>query len=69
MNYQLYKQLADAGFPQGGQGHWIQHPDKDEKVYVPMPSELYAQLAVDPEAWQEVSDVLANIFIKHHGKN
>jgi hypothetical protein len=45
MNYELAKQLADAGFPQGGKGSWVLPPDqlvsrRTDRVYVPTLSEL-----------------------------
>lgn len=45
MNYELAKQLKDAGFPQGGDGKWIVSPDKivarrEDRVYVATLSEL-----------------------------
>jgi hypothetical protein len=45
MNYELAKQLNDAGFPQGGNGRSILPPDQivarsHDRVYVPTLSEL-----------------------------
>jgi hypothetical protein len=45
MNYDLAKQLREAGLAQGGNGKWITPPDKivarrEDRVYVPTLSEL-----------------------------
>jgi hypothetical protein len=45
MNYELAKKLADAGFPQQGNGYWVIQPDilvarRVDRVYVPTLSEL-----------------------------
>jgi len=46
MNYDLAKELKDAGFPQGGNGSWTGSKDKlvwlsRDLVYVPTFSELF----------------------------
>ncbi len=64
---ELYKRLKDSGYPQGGQGMFIVSPDSGERYYMPLPSELYAQLALSPKDWQKVSDALAGIYIEHYG--
>ena len=45
MNYDLGKQLRDAGFPQGGKGSWAYPPDAvlaraNDRVYLPTLSDL-----------------------------
>jgi hypothetical protein len=45
MNYELAKELLDAGFPQGGSGSWMLPTDalvarRSDRVYVPTLSEL-----------------------------
>jgi hypothetical protein len=45
MNYELAKQLNDAGFPQGGKGAWTFPPQNlvarsADRIYVPTLSEL-----------------------------
>ena len=45
MNYDLGKQLRDAGFPQGGKGAWAFPPDAvlartNDRVYLPTLSDL-----------------------------
>jgi hypothetical protein len=45
MDYELAKQLRDAGFPQGGNGRWAGNPDKivwrsGDRAYVPTLEEL-----------------------------
>jgi hypothetical protein len=45
MNYELAKELRDAGFPQGGKGSWIGPVDQivwrsGDRVYVPTLEEL-----------------------------
>jgi hypothetical protein len=45
MNYDLAKQLRDAGFPQGGKGTWAFPPNAlvgraNDRVYLPTLSEL-----------------------------
>jgi hypothetical protein len=45
MNYQMAKQLYDAGFPQGGNGSWLLPPSqlvsrRSDRVYEPTLSEL-----------------------------
>jgi hypothetical protein len=45
MNYELAKELKNAGFPQGGKGGWAFPPDalvgrSKDRVYVPSLSEL-----------------------------
>jgi hypothetical protein len=45
MDYELAKELEDAGFPQGGQGSFVVPPDKivvrrEDRVYCPTLSEL-----------------------------
>jgi hypothetical protein len=45
MNYELAKELMDAGFPQGGSGDWVVDPNavvvrSGERVYAPTLSEL-----------------------------
>jgi len=45
MNYELAKQLYDAGFPQQGFGRWVGNPDQviwraGDRVYVPTLEEL-----------------------------
>jgi hypothetical protein len=45
MDYELAKQLYDAGFPQGGNGNWVYPPDNlvsrhADRVYVPTLEEL-----------------------------
>jgi hypothetical protein len=45
MNYDLGKQLRDAGFPQGGKGSWAFPPDAvlaraNDRVYLPTLSDL-----------------------------
>jgi hypothetical protein len=47
MQYDLAKQLRDAGFPQSGNGRWIGPPDKivwrsGDRAYVPTLEELIA---------------------------
>lgn len=49
MDYELAKQLEQAGFPQAGQGRWIGPADQliwraGEKVYVPTLEELIEAL-------------------------
>lgn len=61
--YNLYKQLKAAGFPQGGQGTWIQDPESDEKVYVPSSSEIFALFLGDPKDWQKMTDAMARVWI------
>lgn len=45
MHYELAKALEDAGFPAGGKGSYVTHPDKivvrrEDRVYCPTLSEL-----------------------------
>ena len=45
MNFELAKELKDAGFPQGGKGTWTLPPDnlvgrRADRVYVPTLKEL-----------------------------
>lgn len=45
MNYELAKELKDAGFPQGGKGLWLLPPDnlvgrRVDRVYAPTLEEL-----------------------------
>jgi hypothetical protein len=45
MNYELAKELEEAGFPQGGKGSWTLPPDRllarrTDRVYVPTLTEL-----------------------------
>lgn len=45
MNYELAKELEDAGFPQGGEGRWTFPPNNlvtraRDRVYVPTLEEL-----------------------------
>jgi len=45
MNYELAKELKEAGFPQGGKGSWTFPPEnvvarQADRVYVPALSEL-----------------------------
>ena len=63
MNYELAKQLSDAGFPQGGEGKWVLPPDiinarREDRVYVPTLSELieacgskFQALFREPDRW------------------
>lgn len=62
-SFEFYKKLKDAGFPQGGVGNWQEDINSTEKVYIPTPSEVYAQLALDPEQWNTVRDALCQCFI------
>lgn len=61
--YNLYLALKNAGYPQGGSGGYIQHPDTNDKVYVPLPSELYNHFTSDPKEWEDVVDALAKVWI------
>lgn len=64
----LYRALAKAGFPQGGQGAWFKDPNSDEKYYIPTAPELYTQFLLDPEQWQNLQDALARVWIENkHG--
>jgi hypothetical protein len=45
MTYELARELKEAGFSQGGKGHWIGPPEAltwryDDRVYQPTLSEL-----------------------------
>ena len=64
MNYELAKKLAEAGFPQHGNGSWLVPPDalvvrRGDRVYVPTLSELIEACGVNflmlsqrnPGAW------------------
>lgn len=63
--FELYKRLKDAGFPQGGAGNWMLNPDNDEKVYIPLPGELYTQFIGDPAHWEKMRDAMAEVWIAH----
>ena len=69
MNYELAKKLAEAGFPQHGNGSWLVPPDtlvvwRTDRVYVPTLSELIQACGVnflmlsqrDPGAWGAVGN-------------
>ena len=63
MHYQLAKELADAGFPQGGKGGYAVPPDKivlrrEDRTYCPTLSELieacgenFAWLRLESKRW------------------
>jgi hypothetical protein len=61
MDYELAKQLRDAGFLQAGTGRWIGPPDKvfwrsGDRVYVPTFEELIKACRTDVESLtQELS--------------
>jgi hypothetical protein len=61
MNYQLARELKDAGFPQAGNGRWTGDPNKlvwesGDRVYVPTLEELIERCRRDLESLsQELS--------------
>lgn len=63
-DFDLYKALKEAGFPQGGIGQYMESPLTAEKVYMPHASEIYAQFAQDPQGWDIIRDYLALAFIE-----
>lgn len=66
--YDLYLKLKEAGFPQGGSGKFLQHPDKDEKVYVPTAPEVFTAYIGDPEDWQKMVDAMAGVWMEKNKK-
>ena len=68
MDYELAKELKDAGFPQAGKGKWIGPPDalrwrSGNRVYVPTLSELieacgdqFISLTKDVTGWFALGD-------------
>ena len=72
MNYELAKQLSDAGFPQGGQGKWVLPPEtiiarREDRVYVPTLSELieacgsnFQALFREQDRWTAQQELPAN---------
>jgi len=62
---ELYKALAKAGFPQGGQGNWYAEENGDQKYYIPTPEEIYTQYLADPSQWQSLTDALARVWIEN----
>lgn len=61
--YNLYKELKTKGFPQGGNGIYLIHPDTDEKVYIPKPEELYTTFIGDPTQWDKLVDAMSKVWI------
>lgn len=66
--YTLYLKLKNAGYPQGGSGNYLSHPDKDEKVYIPTSGEIYTMFIGDPEQWEKMTDCLAQVWIDNSKK-
>ena len=72
MNYELAKQLSDAGFPQGGKGKWVLPPDtiiarRDDRIYGPTLSELieacgsnFQALFREQDRWTAQQELPAN---------
>ena len=72
MNYELAKQLSDAGFPQGGKGKWVLPPDtiiarRDDRIYGPTLSELieacgsnFQALFREQDLWTAQQELPAN---------
>lgn len=63
--FHLYKTLKDAGFPQGGAGAFMIHPETDERVYIARPEEIYAQYLADPKGWEMLTDFMAKAWIEN----
>ena len=63
--FNLYQTLKDKGFPQGGNGYYLIHPETDEKVYVPKPEEIYTQFIGDPTQWDKLVDAMAHVWIQN----
>lgn len=62
--FELYKQLRDAGFPQGGSGSYILDPNTDEKVYKPLPSEIYTLFVADPSGWDKMLEAMSKVWLE-----
>ncbi len=62
--FKLYQDLKMAGFPQGGTGTWLIHPDSSDKVYVPQPSEVYTAFLGDPKDWSDMVDAMVTIWLQ-----
>lgn len=65
--FALYKLLKESGFAQGGSGMFMQDPDSNEKVYIPLPGEVYTQFLGDPKDWQVLTDAMVRVWLEQHG--
>ena len=77
MDYELAKELKDAGFPQNGTGGWTYAPDKlvtrpTDRVYVPTLEELieacaerFAGLDRQGKGWRATGIMVAGDLNRH----
>lgn len=61
--YNLYKQLKDKGFPQGGSGSFLVDPKTDERVYIPKVEEILTQYVGDPKDWDKMVEAMTRVWI------
>lgn len=66
--YELYAQLRDIGYFQGGSGFYIEDPNGIDKVYVPTVPELISSLAADPQIWEIMRDGVIRAYIEACGE-
>lgn len=66
--YELYAQLRDIGYFQGGSGFYMEDPNGIDKVYVPTVPELISSLAADPQVWETMRDGVIRAYIEACGE-
>lgn len=64
--YELYKELSNRGFPQGGGGSHIMNKEGTELAYIPTPMELYNSFISGPEGWRLLCDTMSRAWIEHN---
>lgn len=62
--YELYAELRDNGFPQGGVGNWIFNIHGTQKAYIPHPSEVYQQYIANPDDWEVMTAAMSNVWLQ-----
>lgn len=62
--YELYLQLRETGYFQGGGGQYLEDPNGIDKVYIPTAPEVVSFFAGDPEKWEEMRDGIVRVYLQ-----
>lgn len=63
--FELYVEMKNAGFPQGGVGTWQEDYNGTERVYIPHPSEVYQMFLANPEQWDAMRDAICREWLRN----
>lgn len=62
--FELYAQLRDTGYPQGGVGQYVENVNGIDKAYIPHPHEIIDHFLGDPELWEKMRDGIIRTYLE-----